>query len=390
VPGRVSASAERRGPRSTSLAVVGATLVLLGLVLTFVVPRHVGGSPDRAVAVSSDRAALPAVGHVFVINIENKGFRTLWGERSAAPYIARTLRAKGVLLPQYYGTAHHSLGNYLAQISGQGPDYAIQHDCTSYTRFRETRSVAAHGQVVGNGCVYPKRVGTLPRQLTRAGLGWRGYMEDMRTPCQHPRLGARDPWQKATARSQYATKHNPFVYFRSITSRPTYCKAHVKALSALSTDLKRASTTRALSYITPDLCHDAHDARCADGGPGGLRAANTWAKKWVPRILASPAFRADGVLVVTSDESEGVREDSRACCGEGVGPNAGQPGIEGPGGGRIGALVISPFTTPDSTSTRSYNHYSLLGTMEHLFGLPRLGYARSVGYTFGADVFNAS
>lgn len=390
MPGRVSASAERRGPRSTSLAVVGAGLVLLGLVLTFVVPRPVGGSPDRAVAASADRAAHPAVGHVFVINIENKGYRTLWGAHSAAPYLARTLRAQGVLLPHYYGTAHHSLGNYLAQISGQGPDYAIQHDCPTYTRFRETRPVAAHGQVVGNGCVYPQQVRTLPRQLTAAGLGWRGYMEDMGTPCQHPRLGARDPWQKATARSQYATRHNPFVYFRSITAHPAYCKAHVKALSALTADLKHASTTRAFTYLTPDLCHDAHDAHCADGGPGGLRAANAWAKRWVPKILASPAFSQDGVLVITSDESEGVTVDSRACCGEGVGPNAGQPGIDGPGGGRLGALVISRFSTPGTTSTRSYNHYSLLGTVEDLFGLPRLGYARSVAYTFGADVFNAS
>jgi hypothetical protein len=383
----VSASAER-SPRSTPLAVVGGALVLLGLVLTFVVPRHVGSPPDRAVTASADRAARPAVRHVFVINIENKGFRTLWGPHSAAPYLARTLRAKGVLLPQYHGTAHHSLGNYLAQISGQGPDYAIQHDCPIYSRFRETRPVAAHGQVVGDGCVYPRKVETLPGQLSGAGLGWRGYMQDMRTPCQHPRLGARDPWQKATARSQYATRHNPFVYFRSITARPAYCRAHVTRLARLAVDLKHASTTRALTYITPDLCHDAHDRRCAGGGPGGLRAANAWAKRWVPRILASPAFRRNGVLVITSDESEGVREDSSACCGEGVGPNAGQPGIEGPGGGRIGALVISPFSRPGSTSTRGYNHYSLLGTMEDLFGLPRLGYARSVPDVFGADVFN--
>ena len=115
------------------MAVVGVALVLVGLVLTFVVPRHAGEAPDRAVTASSEAAALPRVGHVFVINIENKGFTTLWGPRSAAPYLAKTLRAKGVLLSQYHGTAHHSLGNYLAQISGQGPDYATQHDCSTYT-----------------------------------------------------------------------------------------------------------------------------------------------------------------------------------------------------------------------------------------------------------------
>jgi hypothetical protein len=345
------------------------------------------GVTGSAGAQATGASATPRpVGHVFVINLENKGFRTTWGAGSAAPYLARTLRARGVLLTQYHGTAHHSLGNYLAQISGQGPDYATQRDCGTYSRFVETRPVTSPGQVVGHGCVYPAKVRTLPRQLTSAGLGWRGYLQDMGRPCQHPALGARDPWHRATARSQYATRHNPFVYFASITRHPAYCRAHVRALAALSTDLQRVSTTRALTYITPDLCHDAHDATCADGGPGGLRAANSFLRTWVPRIRHSPAFQADGMLVITADEAEG---SATACCGEGAGPNAARPGITGMGGGRIGALVISPFSEPDTTSTRPYNHYSLLGTVEDLFGLPRLGYARTVGSTFGADVFNA-
>jgi len=363
-------------------------LAVVGVVLTIRV-QHAPIAQQQATTTSSSRAARPAVGHVFVVNIENKGFRTTWGRHSAAPYLARTLRAKGVLLTRYYGTAHHSLGNYLAQISGQGPDLAIQHDCRVFTRFKETRSVTEPDQVVGNGCVYPKKVDTLPRQLTAAGLGWRGYLQDMARPCQHPALGARDHWQKATSTSQYATRHNPFVYFRSIISRPSYCKAHVKPLTALAHDLKKASTTRSLSYVTPDLCHDAHDAHCADGGPGGLRAANAWFKTWIPRVLHSPAFQKDGVLVITADESEGV-QDSRACCGEGPGPNAGRPGIDGPGGGRLGALVISRFVTPGTATKRAYNHYSLLGSIEDLFGLPRLGYAGTVTHVFGRDVDNAS
>jgi hypothetical protein len=105
--------------------------------------------------------------------------------------------------------------------------------------------------------------------------------------------------------------------------------------------------------------------------------------------LSSPAFRRNGVLVITADESEGATEDSRACCGERPGPNARRPGIEGPGGGRIGALVISRFSTPGTTSSRPYDHYALLATIEDLFGLPRLGYARTVPQAFGDDVFNA-
>ena len=284
--GRVSPSAERTGLRSTALAVVGAALVVLGLVLTFAPPRDLG-LPDRAVPASSGRAGLPSVGHVFVINIENKGYRQTWGPHSRAPYLAQTLRRQGALLTSYYGTAHHSLGNYLAQISGQGPSHAIQRDCPTYTPFRATAAEAKPGQVVGDGCVYPSRVPTLLGQLDRAGLSWRGYLEDMRTGCQHPVLGHSDPWSHATRASQYATRHNPFVYFRSITSRPAYCRSHDVGLGHLTQDLRRVSTTRTLSYITPDLCHDGHDARCADGGPGGLRAVNGWMR---PVGAAHPAL----------------------------------------------------------------------------------------------------
>jgi len=393
----VSRSADRGRHRAAYLEIAGTTLLVLAIVLVLVHHRTSSSAESSSTSPRADEtaraaaetvAALPRIRHVFVVNIENKGFRTTWGTHSRAPYLAKTLRAKGVLLTQYYGTAHHSLGNYLAQISGQGPTYAIQHDCPRYTRFTEIRPPVHPGQVVGDGCVFPKKVDTLVGQLDRAGLSWRGYMQDMAQPCQHSRLGAKERWARGTRHQQYATRHNPFMYFRSITSRPTYCRAHDKPLSALPHDLRRVSTTRTLSYITPDLCHDAHDATCADGGPGGLRAANAWMKTWIPRILQSPAFRKDGLLVITADESEGVREDSRGCCGEGPGPNAGQPGIDGPGGGRIGALVISPYVAAGGTTSRPYNHYSLLGSIEDLFGLRRLGYARTVTTVFGSDVYD--
>jgi len=366
----------------------GACFVLVaGLVLGLI---HAAGEDEGGErVVPSAASGTPPVRHVFVINIENKGFRATWGPRSAAPYLAKTLRSKGVLLSEYYGTAHHSLGNYLAQISGQGPSYATQHDCPVFTRFKETGRVVAPDQVYGNGCVYPRKVGTLPEQLVAAGFGWRGYMQDMSRPCQHSALGHRERWAKATYRQQYATRHNPFMYFRSIISRPSYCRKHVKPLAALKHDLGARSRTRSLSYITPDLCHDAHNARCADGGPGGLPAANAWFKRWVPKILKSPAFRANGMLVITADESEGPKEDSRACCNPMTGPNANQAGIDGPGGGHIGALVISPFAQPGTTSPTPYNHYSLLGSIEDLFGVRRLGYAKTVPQTFGADIYSA-
>ena len=343
-------------------------------------------APTAARGVS---AYVPHVRHVFVINIENKGYDETWGEGSAAPYLARTLRRRGVLLNSYYGTAHNSQGNYVAQISGQGPNPDMQADCQTFSTFRQT-GTQAPGQATGTGCVFPKGVASLPGQMSRHGLRWKGYMEDMQRSCQHPARDSQDHTQQATPQSQYATRHNPFVYFSSVIDRPAYCKRHVVKLGRLRDDLARARRTPNLVYITPDLCHDGHDASCADGGPGGLKAVNAWMKRWVPRILRSTAYRRDGVLVITADESDGPQSDATACCGEGASANSPMPGIVGPGGGRIGALVLSRYVKPNTWSTTPYNHYSLLGSIEEIFRLRKLGYARTAGLdTFGLDVYNS-
>lgn len=106
--------------------------------------------------------------------------------------------------------------------------------------------------------------------------------------------------------------------------------------------------------------------------------------------MKSPAYRSGGLIEITFDESDGPQSDSTACCGETPGPASPLPGIVGPGGGRVGAVLLSPFIKPGTTTTRAYNHYSTLATDELLFGLKRLGEARTVTSTFGKDVFTAA
>ncbi len=372
-------------PRSrTALVLTIAALLLLPVAAQATLPATSTGGTERGV-----RAYVPKVRHVFVINIENKGYDRTWGADSAAPYLATTLRRKGVLLNNYYGTAHNSQPNYIAQISGQGPNPDMQGDCQMYSTFQRTGTQDPQ-QATGTGCVFPRSVDSLPRQMTRKGLRWRGYMDDMRRPCQHPAPDTQDGTQHATKKHNYATRHNPFVYFKAITTRPRYCARHVVRLRALRGDLQTVKSTPKLVYITPDLCHDGHDAPCADGRPGGLKTVDKWMSVWVPRILKSPAFRRNGVLIITADESDGPQTDSTACCGEGASANSPSPGIFGPGGGRIGALVISRWTKPNTWSTTPYNHYSLLGSIEEIFRLPKLGYARTPGLDrFGLDVYNS-
>ena len=129
----------------------------------------------------------------------------------------------------------------------------------------------------------------------------------------------------------------------------------------------------------------------------------------MPKITESPAYRRDGLLIITFDESSFTESVSvnpstgqetvditfpgQTCCNQQPGPNLSgvRPGtftllstptlvenivINGFGGDRIGALLLSPFIKPGSTSEIQYNHYSLLRSLEDIFQLgEHLGYA---------------
>jgi phospholipase C len=342
---------------------------------------------------------LPPIRHVFLIVLENKSFDAAFGPASSAPYLAKTLRARGALLTQYYATGHWSLDNYIAMVSGQAPNPATQHDCQQAIEFRPAGpGLDAHGQVLGIGCIYPTTVKTLPDQLEQAGFTWKGFMEDLDSnptrddpqTCTAGRIGKTDETERAAVGDQYAAKHDPFVYFHTILDDPARCAAHIVSLNELRIDLRRIATTPNYSFITPNLCNDGHDLRCVDGKTGGLAGINGFLRKWVPVIARSPAFRKDGLLIVTFDESDGQAPDAfDACCNERPLASApDRPGFQGPGGGRIGAMLLSPYIRPGTVSAVPYNHYSMLRTVEDIFDLGHLGYAAEPGLSpFGADVF---
>jgi phosphatidylinositol-3-phosphatase len=360
----------------------------------------------------ADAAGLPAIHHVFIIMLENKDNDVTFGPTSPAPYLAQTLSAKGAYLQNYFGTGHVSLDNYISLVSGQAPNPATQYDCQKYVEFASS-GMAADGQAIGQGCVYPTSVPNLTDGLAAKGLTWRSYNEDMGNnpareagTCGHPQLGSPDGTQKAEAPSaaapqgdQYATRHVPFLYFHSVIDSPD-CATHVVNFRELPRDLATYETTANLTFITPNLCDDGHDAPCVTRQPGGLVSANAWLSLWVPMILASPAYTRDGLLLILFDESEVegklvdgklvMTGDATACCDEHSGPNTTLAGQIGPGGGNIGAVALSPFIKPGTVSRVPYNHYSTLKTIEDIFGLPHLGYSGSSGLAaFGDDVFGS-
>src|SRR5580704_17826569 len=342
----------------------------------------------------SAAAQRPPIRHVFTIVLENKSYDETFGPSSLAPYLSKQLTAQGELLTNYYAIGHNSLDNYIALVSGQAPNVTTQSDCQIYQDFipGSPVQVDVNGQIVGQGCVFPSEIKTVADQLTANQLTWRGYMEDMSEPCLHPALNTQDQTQTAKPGDQYAARHNPFVYFHSIIDGPS-CAASDVPLTQLPIDLKHYATTPNYVFITPNLCHDGHDSPCVDGEPGGLVSADAFLQKWVPQILGSPAYQRDGLLLILFDEAEfsGSSADSTACCNELPGPNSPLPGIAGPGGGRVGAVVLSKFVRRGTVVSTPYNHYSMLRTIEGLFGLAYLGFAGQSGLNeFGVDVFVAA
>ena len=221
------------------------------------------------------------------------------------------------------------------------------------------------------------------------------------------------------------------TYIPTATTSPAVAATTPGPTSQLGQDLSSYATTPNLVFITPNLCNDGHDGNgtgtspCANGQPGGLASPDAFLKYWIPIIQASPAYQKDGMIVITFDEGEStssftfnasnlitgltVTYPGALCCNQQPGPNitASRPtsysvalpqayasafglptaavaptgvnltfGFSNYGGDKVGALILSPFVKAGSISTTQYNHYSMLRSLEQIFGLPAyLGYA---------------
>ena len=136
------------------------------------------------------------------------------------------------------------------------------------------------------------------------------------------------------------------LFFDDVSGSTPYCVAHVRPYAELRGDLVADRAAR-YDFITPDVCHDMHDA-C--GATDAVAAGDAWLSGAVPAILQSPAYLRGGVLFIVWDE--GVGDD-----------------------GPIGLIVVSPYAKGAGyANTIRYTHSSTLRTIEAIFGLtPPLG-----------------
>ncbi len=254
---------------------------------------------------------VPRLGRVFLLILENREFNQVIGNPSAPNY--NRWAGEGALLTADYAITHPSLPNYLALIGGD--TFGIRRNCEDC--YQDAPS--------------------LPDQLEAGGRDWRAYLEGMPGPCYDVSL------------DRYAKRHNPFMYFLPIRGDPERCRRHVVPFTGFEADLA-AGAMPDFVWITPDLCHGAHDCL--------MPAADAWLGRVVEDIRASPAYAPDSLIILTWDEGTG----SGGCCGLAA-------------GGRVATVLLSPLVVAGTQSDIPYTHYSLLATLEDGWGLSRLGHA---------------
>jgi hypothetical protein len=291
------------------------TLMGLGIAATvFIVSIHhnvaIKGSKKSTINPtqnsSEQNSTSSRLGYIFVIVEENQPYNNIVNNPQA-PYI-NSLIAKYALATNYSAVSHPSLPNYLALTSGS------------------TDGIATDCNPPNAGCEVS--VPNIADEIEASGRSWKEYAESMPSNCYAYNSG------------EYATKHNPFVYYSDIINNQPRCDSHVVPFTNLINDLSSINSTPNYAFITPNLCDDMHDCSIATG--------DAWLAKYVPFILQSKAFSSKpSLLIITWDEGNSTDN-------------------------HVAAIFTGSAAKNGYRSNNPFNHYSLLHTIEVEWGLSPL------------------
>lgn len=287
--------------------------------------------------------------HIFYIMMENHSASEIIGNTTDAPFLNQLANTYGTAT-SYYGVTHPSLPNYLAAISGsfQG----IWDDCgagASITCVPDTMSLTSSEYASASSKAHMFSGQTIVDQLEAHHLTWKAYMQSL------PSVGFTGPYA-----GSYAQKHDPFMYFSDIRNNPTRMQ-DIVPFTQFASDM-RSNSVPNFVWISPDVCHDMHGASNCSSYAGLIAQGDSFVHTTVQQIMSSPAWHQGSAIVITWDEND---SSSSGCCNSPVGANGTILG-----GGNVPLIVVTSHG-PHHIVLRStsYNHYSLLGTIEQLWKL---------------------
>ena len=305
--------------------------------------------------LSTARAQLPTnIGTIFMIGLENHNFTQPNPTSSpeqiytnpAAPYInslitAGNSNAKYVsYCTRYYNTGngvHPSEPNYIWEEAGSNLGILADNDPST-----------------ANGNLFT--VEHFVHQLDAAGISWHNYEEDVEytTPIAS-KSGTRPSGTNAyngSAQYSYACKHNPMCFWTNS------CEKNVNSLTNFLPDLNNDRLAQ-YNWLMPDSANCMHTATSANftyhgttytGGSDqcAIAEGDNFLSIIVPQIMASAAFRNNGVIIIRFDETEGGDTTNHS----------------------LPEIIISPLAKGNAyASSLVMSHSSDVKTMEEIYGL---------------------
>ena len=178
--------------------------------------------------------------------------------------------------------------------------------------------------VSSDQCPVSFGVQSLGSELLKAGVSFTGYAESMPyngfTGCMAVPDSLPSGWL-------YMRKHVPWTDFTKVPGSVSI---------VYPGPLKKPPSS--FTWITPNMCNDMHDCAISTG--------DKWAKKNLPKLIAWDQAN-NGLLILTFDENDGSP------------------------GNQIPTILIGNVNPGQYSQT--INHYSVLRTIEDIFGLKHLG-----------------
>lgn len=307
------------------------TVAVTTSTVTVTRPSNPQPHPHRAAGTSPTTTTTPtpprraaSIQHVVLIMMENTGYNQIVGNTSQAPYINKTLLSSS-------GVNAGLATNYYAGSSCQHP---------SYPNYLEITSGSDHGNCSdGNFRQNQFSVNNIFHQLP--GGQSETYAEDMSGNCSTSGSG------------NYFAYHNVELAYSDVSGDCRNYDVPFSSGSSYPTQNFPAKFT----FVVPNAS--------ADGGDhGSISTGDTFLSRYIPAAMASPQYRAGNTtILITYDEDEGSE------------------------GGHVVMIEVRPSANGFRDGT-AYTHASTLAAIENLFGVPRLGDAKTatpLGSDFGLN-----
>jgi phosphatidylinositol-3-phosphatase len=214
----------------------------------------------------------------------------------------------------------NSKAPYMNKLAKMGMNFTNMHAIThpSQPNYIALFSGSTQG-VTSDSCPHYFNAPNMAEELSKAGETFAGYSEDL------PSVGF-----KGCSSGLYYRKHSPWVNFTNLPANVN------KPFSMFPSDYSKLPT---VSFVIPNLNHDMHN--------GTIQEADNWLKTNMDSYV-NWAYKNNSLFILTWDEDDKSSSQNK-----------------------IPTVFAGPMVNSGKTN-QNYNLYSILRTVEDMYGLPAL------------------